>query len=247
MTNSTEHYAEDFTTGPAGWLRCDANGDDGGRPLVHTGESVRSESPWWVDYNHAPPGAGYLHLPFVLHTHLWANTPAAFVEAGGGSNSFVDGGFSRDFTDARLTVRIRGELAGGDERLVLLVQSRVGDHITGYLLTSRPLRVEREWSTQTVTLDPDPARWTCLAVRHDRAETYGTAPLADVLADVNVDIMLVLFPLDVRPLGDVTAEQMHLLRAGEECEVDRSLLPTGWIELGLVAIELGRPDPAMGS
>jgi hypothetical protein len=59
--------------------------------------AAASFSPWWVDYNHAPPGAGYLHLVFTLCSR------GPFGEAlkeMGEDNRFVAGGFPTNFTDA---------------------------------------------------------------------------------------------------------------------------------------------------
>lgn len=52
---------------------------------------------------------------------------------------------------------------------------------------------------------------------------------------MNIDIMLVLYPLDIVPIG-AGGDQMHILRAGEDYEVDRSRLPAGWLELGFMAL-----------
>ena len=63
------------------------------------------------------------------------------------------------------------------------------------------MNVSEEWAEQTVTLAPDESLWTPLGVRHDRGDMYGIKPLDDVLSDVDINIMLVLFPLDVAPMG----------------------------------------------
>jgi hypothetical protein len=227
-------YIETFDNGPGGWIDCIGNGDNGvRRPDLQDGALV-STSPWWVDYNHAPPGAGYLHLLGALHTTQGPNFPATFLEAGG-PNRFVEGGFPTDFTNARLTLRLRGEVDLRGAQMLFLMQAKVGDLVVGHLLTGQPFEVTPEWSEQTVTLSPDPAQWTCLGVRHDRTETYGRGDVEPVLRDLNCDILFVLHPLDVVPLEPV--ENPHLLKAGEEFPVDRSRLPQGYIAIDEIRIE----------
>ena len=54
---------------------------------------------------------------------------------------------------------------------------------------------------QTVTLTPDPKQWTWPgAAGSPRSIKHGCDDLETVLKDVNVDIMFVLFPLNVVPV-----------------------------------------------
>ena len=122
---SKKHYVEDFLKGAGGWWGW-ANNRDGIKELETAKSAVISRSPWWVDYNHAPPGAGYLHMVFCLATK------GPFGEAAkecGGANSFVQGGFPRDFTHAEMTFHLKGELLDRGAHLVLLVQA-TGESIT---------------------------------------------------------------------------------------------------------------------
>ena len=57
-------YVETFDEGPGGWQNW---GTRDPKPDVRNG-IFRTEGPWRVDPNHAPPGAGYLHLLAYLHT-----------------------------------------------------------------------------------------------------------------------------------------------------------------------------------
>ena len=62
-------YNESFADGPGGWIECFRNGADGVRSHKRAEDgALISQSPLWVDYNHALPGGGYLHLLFCLHT-----------------------------------------------------------------------------------------------------------------------------------------------------------------------------------
>ena len=150
-----------------------------------------------MDYNHAPPGqppypgvrveGSYLHLLAglqVLAGPEGADRPDA-LEAGG-ANHFVTGGHPTDWTGAKVTLRLRGELEARGARLGLLVQTRVAsvDKMVNSVL-GFPGPVTGEWAEQSITLTTDDDAWQCLGSRHDRFETYGSAPISEVLADMN--------------------------------------------------------------
>ena len=70
-------------------------------------------------------------------------------------------------------------------------------------------------------------------MRHDR-KSYGCSSIAEVLCDVNVDIIFVLFPLNVVPIEDIPDK--HKLRAGVDYHVEQKFLPKGlimfdWVKL----------------
>jgi hypothetical protein len=65
---------------------------------------------------------------------------------------------------------------------------------------------------------------------------YGWGPIAPVIKDLNLDIILVLFPLDVLPKEPVAGD-MHLRRAGRDYPLDESRLPKGHVTLDEVRIE----------
>lgn len=232
-------YLETFDDGPGGWLGWKAGGGGPLRLEINDGAAI-TRSPWGVDFNHAPPGAGYLHLLYALLTppreayEQWVGprySPLA------GPNRFVEGEFSRDFTDATMSVRLRGDLDTRGAELVLLIQAEVGPVTTNYVLTGQPLKVTPEFSRRELSLAPDPRQWTCLGTRGEGADNprYGEAPIADALRNVNVDIILVLFPLDIRPLRPLTGDP-HRLRAGKDYEVDRARLPEGFVEMDEIGI-----------
>lgn len=225
-------YVETFDDGPGGWYGWISNAA-GPRPLEIRDSCAISRSPWWIDYNHAPPGAGYLHLLYMLNT---GGKPGEHQREVEGGNRFTKGGYPRDFTNARLTVRLKGELEARGARLLLLCQAVQGGICSGWLLTRQPVSVTPEWSEQTVTAAPDPAQWTCLGSRHDRTDFYGVLPLATVLADVNTDILLVLHPLDIAPMGPLAGDP-HRLRPERDYPVWRSRLPEGYVLLDEVRID----------
>lgn len=225
-------YIETFDRDPGGWFGWISNAE-GPKPMEYRPGVVTSRSPWWIDYNHAPPGGGYLHMLFCTYTQ---GPIAEHYQEVGGENAFVRDGFPTDFTDARFTVRMKGELESRGAELVLLVQATVGRTTSAWVLTGRPFDVTSDWSEQTVTCSPDPSLWTCMKARHDRQDYYGYIDLPTVLSDVNCDIMLILFPLTIAPMGDIEGD-MHILRPEKDYPVWRSRLPEGYVMLDTVRIE----------
>lgn len=228
-------YQELFDAGPGGWFGWSSNAT-GPKPLAVENSCILSRSPWWIDYNHAPPGAGYLHLLFMMLTRGPFGEHQREVA---GDNRFVAEGYGVDFTEARITLRLRGELLAQGAQFCLLCQSIQRGICSGWMLTGRPFEVTTDWSEQTVVASPDSALWTSLDSRHDRRDFYGTLPLADVLRDVNTNILLVLFPLDVVPMGPIGGDP-HQLRPERDYPVWRSRLPEGYVLLDEVRIEF--PD-----
>ena len=225
-------YEETFDQGAGGWWGWISNAH-GPKPLEHRPGMVVSRSPWWIDYNHAPPGTGYLHMLFCMFTQ---GPVAEHYREVGGENSFVSGGFPTDFTNAKLTVRLKGELELRGASLLLLVQATFQRLTSAWVLSSEPFEVTRHWSEQTVTCVPDPTQWTCLKARHDRQDYYGHVDLPTVLRDVNCDIMFVLFPLTIEPMGEIDGD-MHILRPEKDYPVWRSRLPEGYVTLDTVKID----------
>jgi hypothetical protein len=239
-------YFENFDDGPGGWHRWVSNAA-GPAPVEIRQGAANCRGPWWVDYNHAPPGAGYLSLLMCLRTRGAGESTGAGkaqhaeeVAATGGINRLVEQGHGIDFRGATVAVRLRGEVDLRGAQLLYHVQSFVRDRWVNYVLTGRPFTVTPDWSEQEVTLDADASVWTSLGSRHDRADFYGTASIDDVLRDVNGNMIFVLYPLNIVPSGTVAPGQLHTLRAGEDYELDRSKLPSGWVMFDWVRITFRR-------
>ena len=240
-------YVETFDDGPGGWV---ANRYE---PLPVWDGAAHCFSPWYVDANHAPPGAGYLHML------MWIHTKAPYVTALEQPNRFVLEGKSRDLTNARLTVRLRGELslqADGVHpylapewpkdgaatlplpQLCLLVQTESVGHgrpFQNIILPGQPLRVTRDRTEQTVTLTPDPTQWTQCGMRHDLTDRYGPGDIPMMLKEVSVDLIFVLFPLNVVPVGEV--DDLHRRWADKDYRVDPRYLPRGLVVFDTVRID----------
>ncbi len=213
-------FFEDFNDNSLKWIVYDPAGQVR-QPLIF--DSVfYSFSPWWVDYNHAPPGAGYLHILAGLHTHStskWVSEKKMPV----------------DFTNARVTLRLRGELQQKDSQMLILLQAKNETTTANFVLTTQPFSVLPQWSEQTITLAPDPSQWVCLGSRADRTETYGCFDVVDALKNMNVDFIFVLFPLNIEPVEPVADK--HLRRAGNQYHVKQELLPDGIVMIDWVKIE----------
>lgn len=230
-------YVEDFNDGPGGWFGWLDN-FKGPKPLLIRDSAAVTQSPWWIDYNHAPPGAGYLHLPYILFTGGGAAYNEVYTETGG-INRFLERGYPTDFRNAKISLRLRGELLKRGAEFVLLIQTNAGGLTSGWLLTGQPIPINENWTDVTIAATLDPTQWTCLKARHNRAKTYGLIPLAQALANVNVDIILTFFPLDVQPMGRIDGDP-HCLRAGKDYPVWTSRLPEGYVELDRIQIEFSQ-------
>jgi len=213
-------FIEDFDDNSLKWIAYDPAGNVR-QPLIFD-SVLYSFSPWWVDYNHAPPGAGYLHILAGLHTHdtsKWITEKKMPV----------------DFTNARVTLRMRGELAQKGSQMLILLQAKNEATTANFVLTSQPFNVTQQWSEQTITLSADPSQWVCLGSRADRTETYGCFDVADALKNMNVDFIFVLFPLNIEPIEPVADK--HLRRAGSQYHVKQELLPDGIVMIDWVKME----------
>jgi hypothetical protein len=224
-------YRETFDDGPGGWFGWSSNAL--GPKTLETGPScVISRSPWWIDYNHAPPGAGYLHLLFMLLTRGPFGEHQREVA---GENRFVADQRQQNFWGAKVTLTLKGELDLQGSHLCLLVQSVQDGVCSGWILTGRPFEVTSEWSKQTIELHLEEAEWTSLKGRHDRQDYYRELPLKQVLTNVNTNILLVLFPLTIEPMGEIAGDR-HLLRPEKDYPVWRHRLPEGYVMLDEVEI-----------
>lgn len=231
-------YEETFDDGHGGWWAWRPSGSRPGgswpsqgpsqavEPEVRDGAMILS-GPWWIDSNHAPPGAGYLHIV----TFLWTRPDRAIP---GHPNRFVEGGHSRDLRSATFSMRVRGEVSLHGARLHLLVGGTVRGHPSPYMLTGRPFTITREWSEQMAVLSADETLWTCLGARNDLLGHYACEGVGRVLEHADHALYLILFPLTVVPLGDVA--DPHALRPHRDYDVDRSVLPSGELQIDTIRI-----------
>ena len=226
-------YRETFEGGAGGWIAW--LGPSQPVPAVVEDGALVSRSPWGIDSNHAPPGGGYLHLLYILHTASQSNPGPHYGPLMAG-NRFIEGGYPRDFRNARVTLRLKGDVDMKGAALRLHCQSHVGDKAINFVLTSQQFEVTPDWTEQTITLVPDPAQWLCLGARHDLTDVYGWGEIDEVLRDVNIDIILLLHPLHIVPLSP-QPNGPHFRRAGLHYEVDRAYLPSGEIRLSEVRID----------
>ena len=153
-----------------------------------------------------------------------------------GENRFVLGRHGFDFTNAKLTLRLKGELRNRGAKFCLLIQSIQDGICSGWILTGQPFEVTTDWTEQTVVAVPDETQWTSLGSRHDRVDYYGRIELTRVLSNVNTNILLVLYPLNIVPMGPID-DDMHRLRPEKDYPVWRSELPEGYVMIDDIQIE----------
>lgn len=232
MEVNKKRYVETFDQGPGGWHTVIDN-FQGLRRLKIKDGAVWNYGPWWVDYNHAPPGAGYLQLLMALYLK---GPLSEAVREMGGPNRFIEGGYPTNLTDARITFRLKGEMDFQGSNLALLIQGSSGGICSGWVLTGQPIALTPDWSEQSVIARPDQKQWTPLGSRHDRTDTYGIVDLPTILSNVNVNIYLILFPVNAIPKGPIQSDP-HILRAGYDYPLWQTRLPDGYIGVDTVQID----------
>ncbi|MSP13059.1 MAG: hypothetical protein EXR62_08880 [Chloroflexi bacterium] len=234
-------YVETFDNGPRGWT---AWGTGNMVPKIQDG-AIISRSPWRVDPNHCSPGGGYLHLLTYIITNplLFSEEMAAKV----GPNRFIEEGKDRNLTNARITVRMRGEVDAKGAKLVLLAQADVPGTRTNWVMTGQTFNITPEWSDQTITLVPDPSQWLCLGSRHDLTHVYGYGDIVEVLKNVDVDLILVFHPLKIVSLKE--GVDVDYMRTHRDYEPDYRYLPSGYVMFDTITIEydIEYPPEAPGS
>ena len=233
-------FVEDFSESQAGFYGWRGN-QEGAKKLEYLphedGGAVLSRSPWWIDYNHAPndkgAGAGYLHMVYTFQLR-GESMGESYAEYGGGpggnehTNAFVRDRYPTDWRDAKLTVRLRGEVQQTNgASLCLLIQSVVDGICSGYILASQPIPITAEYSETTITCFDDESKWTALGSRHDRTATYGVKPFQDVISDINTNILLIFFPLDVQPVAALWPPHLAERGVGGSATSHGLHLPTG--------------------
>jgi hypothetical protein len=215
-------FFENFINNDMGWIYYSPDGKV--RPLPICDGILYCYSPWWVDYNHAPPGAGYLHIMMGLHTNA--------------SGKWEQRKLPRDFTNAKVTVRLRGDVDLKGSQLVFHCQANNGKTTANFVLKSQPLQITHDWSEQAITLVPDPNQWTCLGSRRDRMDFYGCYDIRDALKNMNVDFIFMLFPLNIEPVENILDK--HAIQAGYRYHVKQELLPSGVLMFDWIKIEFAK-------
>ena len=227
-------YIETFDNGPGGWYA------DRYFALPVWDGVAHCYSPWWTDANHAPPGAGYLHMVMWQYTDKrhYLNDTEYTHKLPYRCSRFAEEGWSKNLTNAELTVRLRGDGDFKGAQLVFHIQAKTDKTTANFALTGQPFKITHDWSEQTITLAPDPKQWTCLGARHDMQDVYGCDDISKVLADVNFNFTFLLFPVKVVPAcGDVKEKDLNVLRAVKDYPVDQQHLPKGLIMFDTVKIE----------
>ena len=164
-------YRETFDEDAGGWWGWNDNAR-GYRPLERLPSAVATRSPWWIDYNHAPPGAGYLHMLMGLNT---AGPQGEAVREAAGPNRYIEGGFPTDLRGAEFSLALRWRVrSDGAPTWCLLAQATVEGITSGWALTGQPFDVSPvAFHAVGATLTVDPDQWTALGSRRGREDMYG--------------------------------------------------------------------------
>ena len=85
----------------------------------------------------------------------------------------------------------------------------------------------------SVGLSLKSSNWTALGARHVRKDMYGVRVFANILSNVDVNSVLLLFALNFEPMGFLVGDA-HLLRPDRDYPVWRSDLPEGYVILDSV-------------
>ena len=178
-------------------------------PVILTDESMRIESPWMLDANHASPGAGNLALLGWVYLDGRYGSPTQKVR-------------TLDLRDATLRVEMRKEaLDVKDGHLYLWVQSEMPDGMyVNLAYTAQPLDTLIDaggaWSPLEVLLAADATAWTCLGSSAARADTYRCDDVLKVASNVNFDFGFIILPVAdvpdpaVQPSGAIEVRNLEI-------------------------------------
>ena len=183
-------------------------------------QCVTSASPWWIDPNHKPPGAGYLNIvAFIWMKGYRGGVPYRWM----------------DLRDAVLSLSIKTEgldTKGG--HLCLWIQHRYeqgshfwfqnpfaygprGDEWKRANLALTRYRIEEmatpgQWTKVTLVLAPDKGAWTNLGTSTERTANYGVVSPARALAKVTTDLGFIILPVDPTnpPTGSVSIDDIEI-------------------------------------
>jgi len=154
------------------------------------------ESPWWLDPNHAPPGAGYLGL--VTWTYV-----------DGEPDEATYGVPTVDLRGVTLRVALRAEnLDLKGSHLNFWFQTTMPDgRFANFVYRRAPIEKRlpsngSDLELVEITLSGEPEAWTCLSSAADRSDFYGCMDVQDAMREVDQDFGLILFPVSGSPLAE---------------------------------------------
>jgi hypothetical protein len=223
-------YRHDFSGGSGGWLTValDVAPDqlpegalscwnEGLRkncyvPVGTSNGQMMLKSPWYLDPNHAPPGAGYLALLTWVYLRGYAGADTEHLTE-------ID---LRDLT-LRASMKSEGlDVKAGALYFWFQMLGPDGRYVN-YAYTARSVNAllrEDRFTELRLRLRPDPASWTCLGASQARAEYYGCLPLDQAMSHVNADFGFIILPVDelaipeAQPAGTVAIEWIEINSGG---------------------------------
>ncbi len=146
---------------------------------ISNGEAIL-QSPWWLDSNHAQPGAGYLNLLFY---------------------NYVDTIFSGrrksiNLDNRTLHIELRSKkLNLKNSKLLFWFQTKASDgKYINFVFTKEQISLDENMKIIELKFTSKPSDWTCLGSNANNSGIYSCIPLKDAISDVNIDFGLIIFP-----------------------------------------------------
>ncbi len=138
------------------------------------------KSPWWLDENHAPPGAGYLNL-------LTWTYPKEPIDI---SNAILE-----------LEIATQNLNLKGSKLLFWFQNNAPNGKFANFALTGTPIDVKSDGITRRILLDLSSKKdnWTCLGTSLSRADTYDCMPVEESAKKVDIDFGFIIFPVSSNP------------------------------------------------
>ena len=217
-------YRESFDRGAGGWHYY-ATTPAGEAVLDHVPwnaeqQCVTSASPWWIDPNHKPPGAGYLNIvAFIWMKGYRGGVPYRWM----------------DLRDAVLRFSIKTEgldTKGGHLYFWFQHRYEQGSHFwfqnpfaygllgsdwkrANLALTRYPVEksaIPGRWTQITLPLSPHSEDWTNLGSSNERHDSYGSVSPMQALAKVTTDLGFIILPVDPKdpPKGVVSLDNIEI-------------------------------------
>lgn len=220
-------YSVDFTQGNSQWATIKTLLNDGFTPSdpIECWKSWRGQnactivapvengmmilqSPWWLDNNHAPPGAGFLNL--LAYTYM------------GKPERPADPSSALDLTNGLFVASLQTDdlnLRGSQVLFWFQVLSPNGKS-TNYALSGSPVlgnSTVPQSGEIYLNLPTDPKMWQCLGSSTSSQDSYDcSVPFEDAIKNVNNDYGLIIMPTvgdpdpNLQPSGKIAIKWINL-------------------------------------
>ena len=165
---------------------------------IRDGEVILN-SPWWLDNNHAPPGAGYLNLLFYNYI----------------DTIFSGNKKSLNLEDRTLYLKLRSSnLDLKQSKIFFWFQTKaINGKYINFVYTKVPIHLDEKMKTLEIKFTSNASDWICLGSNERRKDTYDCIDLKDAISDVNIDFGLIIFPTSNDPSPLMQPEGQIFIKA----------------------------------